>query len=63
MALAVTCVIEFLQLWHPSWLQTIRATRPGRLVLGTHFSWWDFPAYFVGGAMSWIVLKVMRMFR
>ncbi|MEZ6133131.1 MAG: DUF2809 domain-containing protein [Planctomycetaceae bacterium] len=44
----VTCLIEFLQLWKPEWLQTIRATVPGRLILGTTFSWWDFPAYLVG---------------
>ncbi len=43
-----TCLIEFLQLWKPGWLEAVRATLPGRLVLGNSFSWWDFPAYFVG---------------
>lgn len=45
-----TCTLEFLQLWHLPLLQMIRATLPGRLVLGTHFSWLDFPAY-LGGCM------------
>ena len=30
-----TCAIEFLQLYQPHWLQAIRATWPGRLILGT----------------------------
>jgi hypothetical protein len=45
-----TCALEFLQLWHPPILQTLRATLPGRLVLGTSFSWVDFPAY-LGGCL------------
>lgn len=43
-----TCGLEFLQLWQPQWLQALRATVPGRLVLGNTFTWSDFPAYFVG---------------
>ena len=43
-----TCLLEFLQLWHPPFLQAIRATRVGQLAVGSTFSWWDFPAYFVG---------------
>ncbi len=43
-----TCAVEFLQLWQPAWLQQVRSTLPGRFVLGTTFSWWDFPAYVVG---------------
>ena len=41
----LTCGVEFLQLWQPPWLQAIRATLPGKFVLGTSFSWWDLPAY------------------
>ncbi len=47
-----TCAIEFLQLYQPPWLQAIRATLPGRLVLGTTFSWSDFPPYFIGSALG-----------
>ena len=28
--LLVTCVLEFLQLWHPPWLQAIRSTSLGQ---------------------------------
>lgn len=47
-----TCAIEFLQLYQPPWLQAIRATIPGRLVLGTTFAWSDFPPYFIGSALG-----------
>jgi Protein of unknown function (DUF2809) len=51
-----TCSIEFLQLYQPPWLQAIRATLPGRLVLGTTFSWQDFPPYFVGCALGLLLV-------
>src|SRR5690242_17842921 len=46
--LLITCVLEFLQLWHPPWLEAIRRTLAGRLLLGTTFEWKDFPPYFFG---------------
>ena len=52
-----TCLIEFLQLWHPSWLQTLRSSFLGRSLLGTTFSWWDFPAYLVGTLLGWLLLR------
>lgn len=55
-----TCAIEFLQLWQPPFLQAMRGTLPGRLVLGNTFSWTDFPAYFVGSWLSWWGLKTLR---
>ena len=55
-AFLFTCAIEFLQLWHPPILESIRATLPGRLVLGNTFSGIDFPAYFVGALVaSWAI--------
>ncbi len=51
-AFLITCAIECLQLWHPSFLESIRATLPGRLILGNTFSWIDFPVYFVGALVS-----------
>lgn len=53
----MTCVVEFLQLWKPPLLQSVRATLPGRLVLGTTFSWWDFPAYAVGCVLGVLLLR------
>jgi Protein of unknown function (DUF2809) len=56
----VTCAIEFLQLWQPPFLQAIRATLPGRLVLGTTFGWSDFPPYFVGSFLGWAWVMGLR---
>ena len=55
-----TCAVEFLQLWHPAWLEAIRRTLPGRLVLGTTFSWGDFPAYAIGAMLAAAGLAAAR---
>lgn len=55
-ALAVclaTCLLEFLQLWHPPFLEAIRATLLGRLLLGNTFQWSDIPYYFIGSFLGW----------
>jgi prepilin signal peptidase PulO-like enzyme (type II secretory pathway) len=51
--LLATCAVELLQLWHPPWLEAIRGTLPGALVLGSTFVWADFPWYFVGAVLGW----------
>jgi len=53
----VTCALEFLQLWHPSWLTVVRRTWPGQVLLGTSFDWGDFPYYAFGCAVGWTLLK------
>jgi hypothetical protein len=58
--LLATCAIEFLQLWHPPFLQALRATLPGRLILGNAFLWDDFPPYFVGCLLGWGLIKRLR---
>jgi len=55
-----TCVIEFLQLWHPPFLEAMRATLPGRLVLGNNFSWSDFLSYFIGSFLGWVWMQALR---
>ncbi len=57
------CAIEFLQLWKPPFLQAIRATLPGRLVLGNTFMGSDFPPYLLGAMIGGIWIKVLRRFR
>lgn len=44
--------IEFFQLYQAPWINSIRATVPGRLVLGTTFYWPDLIAYGLGIAMG-----------
>ena len=51
-ALVATCAVEFLQLWHPPFLEAIRAHFIGATILGTTFVWSDFPYYFVGAAIG-----------
>lgn len=59
-----TCALEVLQLWQPPFLQALRATLPGRLVLGNTFSWADFPTYavgsFVGYGWAMLLRQVVR---
>lgn len=50
-ALAVAWGVEFSQLWHPPWLDAIRATTPGHLVLGSAFGVADLLAYAIGIAL------------
>ncbi len=43
-----SAVIEFSQLFHAPWIDTLRATLPGKLILGSVFSVWDFAYYGIG---------------
>jgi hypothetical protein len=47
-ALAFAFSIEISQLYHPPWLEEIRHTRLGGLVLGFGFKWSDLVAYTMG---------------
>jgi glycopeptide antibiotics resistance protein len=55
-----TCSVEFFQLWHPPFLQAVRSTLLGRLVLGTTFSGFDFISYFVGSFAGWLWLRSLN---
>ncbi|WP_217705651.1 ribosomal maturation YjgA family protein [Peristeroidobacter soli] len=48
LAFAISCAVEFLQLYQAPWLNAIRATTLGHLALGSTFSWGDIVAYGVG---------------
>jgi len=45
MALTFSWGVEFSQLYHAPWIDAVRGTLPGRLVLGSNFNWPDLPAY------------------
>lgn len=49
-SLAFCFVIEFSQLYQADWINHIRQTLPGRLILGQGFLWSDLLAY-MGGVM------------
>ena len=61
--LVVTCCLEFLQLWHPLFLEYLRGNFIGRTILGTSFSWSDFPYYFIGCGIGWLWLKKLKTVR
>ncbi|MDZ4672997.1 MAG: DUF2809 domain-containing protein [Gemmatimonadota bacterium] len=52
----VTVVIAFAvegsQLYHAPWIDTLRDTLPGRLVLGSGFLWSDLVCHVVGAGMA-----------
>jgi hypothetical protein len=54
-ALAICFAIEFQQLWQPPWLQAIRATTIGHLVLGLHFNELDLLAYAIGVVVAMVI--------
>ena len=57
---AVTCFLEFLQLWHPTFLEFLRSNFVGRTILGTSFTWLDFPYYLVGCGIGWLWMKRLQ---
>ena len=58
----VTSFLEFIQLWKPLFLQAIRATLIGRLLLGNTFVWWDFLYYILGCTLTWILLRYFKFY-
>jgi Protein of unknown function (DUF2809) len=56
----VTCILEFLQLWHPPLLEHFRATLIGKWLIGTTFAWWDFPHYALGCVLGWLWLQQLE---
>jgi hypothetical protein len=56
----VTSALEFLQLWHPPFLQLIRSTFLGQTLIGTSFTWWDFPYYFFGCVLGWFGVRYVK---
>lgn len=58
----ITSFLEFLQLWHPTFLEIIRSNFLGRTLIGTTFSWLDFPHYILGCIIGWIwIIKLSKI--
>lgn len=55
-----TVILEFLQLWQPPLLQKIRSTFLGRTLMGTTFTWFDFPYYLLGCALGWLWVSFLK---
>jgi hypothetical protein len=56
----VTCALEFLQLWHPPFLEMIRSTFIGRAFIGHAFAWSDFPYYIIGSVIGWYWIIMIK---
>ncbi len=57
-ALLTAYADEFSQIYQAPWINGIRATTVGHLLLGSTFSWWDQLAYTVGIALAFCIEKV-----
>ena len=56
----ITCLLEFVQLWHPPFLEFLRGNFIGRTILGSSFNWFDFPYYLVGSGVGYFWLKTVK---
>lgn len=60
-SLAISYTDELSQLYQAPWINQIRATTPGHLILGSHFSWIDLVSYTIGIALvapiEWWLLR------
>jgi len=65
--LAVACyligvAVELLQLYHAPWIEAIRHTRIGGLLLGFGFLWSDIVCYAIGVFIAyWMVVGIERL--
>ncbi|MBW2059905.1 MAG: DUF2809 domain-containing protein [Deltaproteobacteria bacterium] len=50
---AITSMLEFMQLWHPPFLEMIRSSFVGSALIGNTFVWGDFPHYVLGCLIGW----------
>ncbi len=58
-SLGFAWLVEFSQLYHAPWIDSIRSWQIGRLVLGSTFNWPDLPAYALGVVIGVIVDRAL----
>ena len=51
-------VIEISQLYHAEWIDIIRDTFPGKMLLGNTFYWTDIMCYFAGTVLGWFIARI-----
>ena len=59
-AFLLTALVEFFQNWHPDFLEPFRASFVGHTILGSTFSWLDFPWYLAGAFFGWLLLQWVK---
>ena len=60
LSIAICFAIECSQLYQAGWINNLRSTLPGRLVLGQGFLWTDLVAYTAGVLLGTGVDKLIR---
>ncbi len=61
-AFVFSFVVEVSQLYHAPWIDSLRTTLPGRLILGSGFAWRDIAAYAAGILLGVLVEYVANHF-
>lgn len=59
LAFGLSVAVELTQLAHTPWLEALRRTLFGRLVLGAGFLWSDMVCYAAGALLGWGLLMVL----
>lgn len=59
-AFGIAVTVEISQLVHAPWLDALRATRVGALVLGQGFLWSDLACYAVGAGLAALLDHALR---
>jgi hypothetical protein len=63
LAMAFSITIEISQLYHAEWIDSIRGTTLGALILGFGFLWSDLVCYAVGVGMGVVIEMAIGRFR
>jgi Protein of unknown function (DUF2809) len=58
LALVISLLVEVSQLYHAPWIDSIRRTRLGGLVLGFGFLWSDLVCYAAGVGLGVVIMSV-----
>lgn len=56
----ITCALEFLQLWHPDFLEWVRSSFIGATLIGNSFVWSDLLYYLFGFLSSLGILQLLH---
>lgn len=59
-AFLLTSLVEFTQYWHPAFLEPVRSSFLGHTIIGSTFSWLDFPWYIGGAVLGWLLLRWVK---
>lgn len=56
----ITVILEFVQLLNYTFLEIIRTNFIGQTIMGSSFSWTDFPYYFIGSLLGYFIMNTIH---